>query len=78
MKTAVSLPDDLFVSADKYAMDNGLTRSALFANALREYLINHRKDNITDRINEVIDQIGQPVDQIVIKHNKQKLRDVEW
>lgn len=78
MKTAVSLPDDLFVWADKYAHDNGLTRSALFAEALREYLRRHKKADITERMNAAIEQHGQPIDEAFVQAGKKALRKAEW
>ncbi len=38
MKTAISLPDDLFREIDERARQLKLTRSRLIANATREYL----------------------------------------
>jgi metal-responsive CopG/Arc/MetJ family transcriptional regulator len=53
MKTAISLPDDLFQSADALARRLGISRSQLFATALAEYLAKHRTRKITDRLNAV-------------------------
>ena len=53
MKTAVSLPDDLFRLAEAAARRLRVSRSELYANAITEYL-NRQKDNaITERLNEV-------------------------
>lgn len=53
MKTAVSIPDDLFESAEGYARRLGMSRSELFATALREYLQEHRSEGITERLDEI-------------------------
>jgi len=53
MKTAISLPDDLFRSADALAARLGVSRSQLFATALAEYLAKHQTRKLTDRLNEV-------------------------
>lgn len=50
MKTAISLPDDLFVSADAFAERASLSRSELYARALREYLEHHDQDRITAQL----------------------------
>ena len=50
MKTAISLPDDLFAAADAFAARHGQSRSSLFAEALREYLARHDSDQITRRL----------------------------
>lgn len=53
MKTAISLPDDLFRSGDSLAKRLGLSRSELYARALAEYIAKHRADQITQRLNAV-------------------------
>ncbi len=53
MKTTISLPDELFDGADELAHRLGLSRSALYARALREYLARHRGRRVTERLDEV-------------------------
>ena len=57
MKTAVSLPDELFRAAEKTAEQLGIPRSQLFAKALEEFISNHRKEHITERLDQVYDKI---------------------
>jgi len=54
MKTAVSLPDDLFLSANDLAKRQGMSRSELYAVALAEYLAKHRDADVTAKLNEVL------------------------
>ena len=58
MKTAISLPDDLFQSADALASKLGVSRSELYATAVAEYLAKHRDQDLTSRLNEVL--AGEP------------------
>jgi len=60
MKTAISIPDKLFQSADQYAKNHGVTRSNLYANALSQFLESHSDDHITKKLNEVYS--AQPTD----------------
>jgi metal-responsive CopG/Arc/MetJ family transcriptional regulator len=53
MKTAISLPDDLFESADELAGRLGVSRSQLYATAVAEYVAKHRDQDVTARLNEV-------------------------
>ena len=53
MKTAISLPDDLFESADALAEHLGMSRSELYATAVAEYLAKHRDEDLTAKLNEV-------------------------
>ena len=54
MKTAVSLPDEVFVHAERYARTRHLSRSRLYAAALREYLARHDDDAVTAAIDGVV------------------------
>jgi hypothetical protein len=53
VKTAVSIPDGLFESAEGFARRQGMSRSELYASALREYLAEHRAEGITERLDAV-------------------------
>ncbi len=53
MKTAVSIPDGLFESAEGFARRRGMSRSELYASALREYLAEHKGEGITERLDAV-------------------------
>ena len=53
MKTAVSLPDDLFRLAETTARRLGISRSDLHAKAIAEFLKQHDGSRITERLNDV-------------------------
>ncbi len=58
MKTAISLPDALYVDAERTAKSMGIPRSQLFAIALEEFINHHKKERITEQLNEVYKNIG--------------------
>lgn len=53
MKTAISLPDELFKDADRMAQQLGMSRSELFRTALEAYMQRHGSEGITERLNEI-------------------------
>lgn len=53
MKTAVSIPDALFESAEGFARRRGMSRSELYAKALDAYLAEHKSEGITERLDAV-------------------------
>ena len=59
MKTAVSLPDNLFCAAEQTAQYMGIKRSQLFVLALEDYIAKHRGEMITKKLNEVYEKIDQ-------------------
>jgi metal-responsive CopG/Arc/MetJ family transcriptional regulator len=57
MKTAVSLPDEVFEAAERLARERGLTRSALYVQALEAFLQANEIDPLTEAINRVADRV---------------------
>jgi metal-responsive CopG/Arc/MetJ family transcriptional regulator len=53
MKTAISLPEKVFYAAEETAQNLGISRSALYVDALTEYLTKYNRKNITEKLNEV-------------------------
>jgi metal-responsive CopG/Arc/MetJ family transcriptional regulator len=53
MKTAISLPDQVFYEAEETAKYMGIPRSKLYLNALIEYLQKNNRKSITEKLNEV-------------------------
>ena len=53
MKTAISIEDDLFKQAEGAARELGLSRSALFSQAVEEFIRAHMPSEITRKYNEV-------------------------
>jgi predicted transcriptional regulator len=61
VKTAISLPDELFREIDARAKALNVSRSALLARAAREFLASHRPaKDATAAWNRAIDRGGQP------------------
>ncbi len=59
MKTAISLPDDVFLAAERQAKRVHKSRSQLYAEALIEYLARHAPDEVTEAMNRVVEQLGE-------------------
>lgn len=78
MKTAVSVPDDVFRRADEYARGVGLTRSEVYSRALREYVARHAPDAITEGLNDVVAEVGADEDRFVSESARRTLDRVEW
>lgn len=53
MKTAVSLPDLLFQSAERLAARMGVSRSELYRRALEDLLARHDESQVTAQLNDV-------------------------
>lgn len=53
MKTAISIPDNLFRDAEVTAKQLGLARSQLYVKAIKEFIEHHNKDYITEKLNSL-------------------------
>jgi len=78
MKTAVSLPDDLFRAAERHARRTKKSRSQLYAEALSEYLARHAPDEVTEAMNRVVDQLPESTDRFVSAAARRVLERTEW
>lgn len=62
MKTAISIPDELFQEADALAARLGKTRSQVYREALTEYLSRRDPHAVTARLDDVVSDIGEAAD----------------
>ena len=78
MKTAISLPDEVFESAEKLAKRLKVSRSELYSRALAEYLARHAPDEVTDAWNSAIQDLGQPTEDFGRRAAARILKRTEW
>lgn len=58
MKTAISLPDEIFGRVEEAAKRLGVSRSEFFARAAERWLDDLQNDGTTDAINRAIDGVA--------------------
>ena len=78
MKTAVSIPDDIFKKAERLARRMKKSRSELFSNALADYVARHAPDHVTEAMNQVCDEVGVEADVFTSAASRRTLERVEW
>ena len=78
MKTAVSIPNELFRKAERLAKQAKKSRSQLFQEALADYVARHAPDEVTDAMNRVCAELGDTTDEFVSAAGRRVLRRVEW
>jgi metal-responsive CopG/Arc/MetJ family transcriptional regulator len=78
MKTAVSIPNELFEGAERLARRTRRSRSRLFSDALREYLARHTPDDVTEAMNKACAEIGETKDAFVSSASRRALERSEW
>ena len=78
MKTAVSVPDDVFDRAEALAHREKRSRSEVYSAALREYVARHAPDDVTEALDRVVAEVGQADDLFIRTAAERILRATEW
>ena len=78
MKTAVSIPDDVFRKAERLAHRMKKSRSELFSNALAEYVARHAPGHVTEAMDKVCADVGVGRDEFTSAAARRVLERVEW
>ena len=78
MKTAVSIPDEVFEDAERFAKRTKRSRSRLFSDALREYLARHSSDEVTQAMDRAVAEIDRAGDDFVAASASRTLEQSEW
>ncbi|MBV8063066.1 MAG: hypothetical protein JOY51_05690 [Nevskia sp.] len=78
MKTAISVPDDVFQAAERLVRRSRTSRSELYSRALNEYIARHSPDQVTEAMNATLADIGEQDDPFRATVAAQVLSRVEW
>ena len=78
MKTAISVPDDVFESAERLARRERRSRSEIYSTAVREYVARHAPEDITDALDRVVADVGSSPDPFVVRVGTKILERSDW
>lgn len=79
MKTAVSIPDDVFEGAERLARRTKKSRSQLFSDAVKEYVARHAPEDVTVAMDRVCAELeNHPKDEFVASAAHRVLERSEW
>ena len=78
MKTAISVPDDVFERAERLARRSGRSRSDVYSAALREYVARHEIDEVTDALDRAFASSPEPLDTFMMAAARRTLSASEW
>lgn len=78
MKTAVSVPDDIFERVERLARGARRSRSEVYSAALREYVARHAPDEVTEALDRVVANVGESADPFVSEAGRRILETTEW
>lgn len=78
MKTAVSIPDDLFRRADELAERLGKSRSEVYREALADYVERRDIAAVTSALNEIADDLAAEQAGFADHAARRVLERTEW
>lgn len=78
MKTAVSIPDDVFNLAEAAAKRLKMSRSELYSRAVQAFLDAHSPNQVTAGWDAVIDELGQPDSSLASAAARRVFESTEW
>lgn len=78
MKTAISIPDAVFKSADTLAGRLGVSRSELYARAVAEYVAKHQDAKVSERLNAVYAVQARKPDPALRVAQRRTLKRSDW
>jgi len=78
MKTAISIPGDLFERAERLASRTRKSRSQLYSDAIEEYVWRHAAEEITEAMDRVVELVGPNPDGFVSQAGRRRLAQSEW
>ena len=78
MKTAISLPDDLFIEAEKIQKRKRVSRSELYAMAIRWFVQQENMSGITEQLNNVYGVNSEGVDSQMMAAQLEVIGRDEW
>jgi metal-responsive CopG/Arc/MetJ family transcriptional regulator len=78
MKVALSIPDELFESAETLGKRLGVSRSRLYATALADFLAKHRGRKVTERLNAVYGTEESRLEPRVRRLQRRSLERDSW
>ncbi len=73
MKTAISIPDDVFVCADQFAKRQHLSRSELYTRAVSEYVEEHKTMQVREKLDEVYSTESSKPDPILTTMDSRRI-----
>lgn len=78
MKTAISLPDEVFESAERLAGRLKVSRSELYARALQDFVRRHAPDAVTDAYDQICTELDSHTDAFARQAARATFKRVEW
>lgn len=78
MKIAISVPDAVFRRADQFARRRKMSRSALFTQAMEEFLARRERRRVAEQLERVYRDVDSSLDPVLDEMQRRTLFTEEW
>ena len=78
MKTAISIPDEIYHSADQLAKRLGMSRSELYSKAVSNYINAHKNEAVTKALDQIYANETSEIDPVVNVMQLRSLPKEAW
>jgi predicted transcriptional regulator len=78
MKTAISIPNEVFRDAESLARQLKVSRSQLYSRAISEYVARHATDLVTESLDRLFSELDEGPDPFVSAAARRILERTEW
>ena len=78
MRTAVSIPDEVYEEAERLARESRRSRSEIYSTALAEYLARHTPDRVTEAMNSALTTMDLKRDEFTAAAARRVSENTEW
>jgi metal-responsive CopG/Arc/MetJ family transcriptional regulator len=78
MKTAISIPDEIYQSADQLAKRLGMSRSELYSKAVSIYIKAHQNEAVTKALDQIYEKEKSEIDPVINVMQLKSLPKEAW
>jgi len=81
IKTAISLPQDVFEAAEALARRMQVSRSRLFALAVEDFMLRHQNRDLLEQLNQAYPEVPDSAEQERVRRMRRAHRQIvegEW
>ena len=78
MKTAISIPDKVFDSADRLARELNISRSQLYAKAVEEFVAEQTRTGVREKLDQVYAAESSAMDPALARAQAAAITREDW
>jgi len=78
MKTAISIPDEVFGAAEELSRRLGMSRSALYSQAVAAFIASHRSTGVREKLDAIYGEEDSALDPVLAHWQSLALPREDW